>query len=506
MLLARIAPGPAAAVPAMSAGLRNAVEIEKLLQLNRNQLVAAIIGILNPLLLASVLWQPETALFLAAWVLVGLAFCGLQLRAWRRNRHRPRPARAPRNLDLRVCLAAAAGSLYWAVLSVVAIPQADEAEVLAVVIVVCGTGVGGAVLLSLVPLAAAIYFAITFVPTIAIVLAHMPETPWLLALLIVNLFVFMTVTVQRLHQVFFTNWANAIETSRLAEEARAAERTKAEFVANMSHELRTPLNAIIGYSELMALEMFGPLGSDRYREYAGYIQNSGGHLLSIVNDMIDISRIEAGELSLEREPVDLPDLLRDCTNLFDRRASEGRILLRRDRIDPVTINVDRRAMRQVMFNLLSNALKFTPAGGSVAVTATADQDGAVSLAVTDTGIGMTRDEIGIALTRFGKVASALVSNAGGAGLGLTLSQQLLAMHGGRLTIQSAPGTGTRVEVELPAGTAIATAGADAGGPPERRPEAEAAAGPHEIAKAEAGDEPDPPARMHYTHGKRDAGG
>ena len=360
--------------------------------------------------------------------------------------------------------------------------------------------------LAVVPAAAITFLLIAYLPEVAMIYLRYPGTSFELAILVANFFIFVSLVVLRIDRGFVRSTASAVENRRLALEARAADAAKSQFIANMSHELRTPLNAIIGYSELMALEMFGPLGSDRYREYAGYIQNSGGHLLSIVNDMIDISRIEAGELSLEREPVDLPDLLRDCTNLFDRRASEGRILLRRDRIDPVTINVDRRAMRQVMFNLLSNALKFTPAGGSVAVTATADQDGAVSLAVTDTGIGMTRDEIGIALTRFGKVASALVSNAGGAGLGLTLSQQLLAMHGGRLTIQSAPGTGTRVEVELPAGTAIATAGADAGGPPERRPEAEAAAGPHEIAKAEAGDEPDPPARMHYTHGKRDAGG
>ena len=492
--------------PDLPQSTRDELDIERLLQLNAHQLIAALAGTINPVLLVLSIWRAEMAAFLLAWCAFGIFISGLQFHSWLRHRGKPRPHRPPRHLVRRVVLRAILGGSYWGLIGVVMTPVITDGELLLLCLVMFGRGVGGAMALAVVPAAAITFLLIAYLPEVAMIYLRYPGTSFELAILVANFFIFVSLVVLRIDRGFVRSTASAVENRRLALEARAADAAKSQFIANMSHELRTPLNAIIGYSELMALEMFGPLGSDRYREYAGYIQNSGGHLLSIVNDMIDISRIEAGELSLEREPVDLPDLLRDCTNLFDRRASEGRILLRRDRIDPVTINVDRRAMRQVMFNLLSNALKFTPAGGSVAVTATADQDGAVSLAVTDTGIGMTRDEIGIALTRFGKVASALVSNAGGAGLGLTLSQQLLAMHGGRLTIQSAPGTGTRVEVELPAGTAIATAGADAGGPPERRPEAEAAAGPHEIAKAEAGDEPDPPARMHYTHGKRDAGG
>ena len=450
MLLARIAPGPAAAVPAMSAGLRNAVEIEKLLQLNRNQLVAAIIGILNPLLLASVLWQPETALFLAAWVLVGLAFCGLQLRAWRRNRHRPRPARAPRNLDLRVCLAAAAGSLYWAVLSVVAIPQADEAEVLAVVIVVCGTGVGGAVLLSLVPLAAAIYFAITFVPTIAIVLAHMPETPWLLALLIVNLFVFMTVTVQRLHQVFFTNWANAIETSRLAEEARAAERTKAEFVANMSHELRTPLNAINGFSEAMAAQLFGDLGSDRYRTYAQDIQASGHHLLEIINDLIDISRIEAGRYDLQKADVPVADVLEQGRSLAFQAARAAGVELRVRAPDALSARLDRTAVSHVAMHALLLAVRSTPSGSGVELSAAAGPDGALAIAVRLSDRDGPGPDAKAVTNADDPVPSAGIS--GGPALGMQLARALMGLHDGELVLGD-PASGLVAEGRFPPGTA-----------------------------------------------------
>ncbi|MFC3228517.1 sensor histidine kinase [Marinibaculum pumilum] len=423
----------------MSAGLRNAVEVEKLLQLNRNQLVAAIIGIINPLLLASVLWRPETAHFLAGWVLVGLAFCGLQLRAWWRNRHRPRPARAPRNLDLRVCLAAALGSLYWAVLPVVAIPQADEAEVLAVVIVVCGTGVGGAVLLSLVPLAAAIYFAITFVPTIAIVLARIPETPWLLALLIFNLFVFMTVTVQRLHQVFFTNWANAIETSRLAEEARAAERTKAEFVANMSHELRTPLNAINGFSEAMAAQLFGDLGSDRYRTYAQDIQASGHHLLEIINDLIDISRIEAGRYDLQKADVPVADVLELGRRLALQAAMAAGVELRVQVPVALSARLDRMAVSHVAMHVLLQAVRSAPSGSGVELSAAAGPDGALTIAVRLSD-------------RVGPGPGAAAEVAGGPALGMQLAQALMVLHDGELVL-GAPASDLVAEGRFPPGTA-----------------------------------------------------
>ncbi|MEQ8346792.1 MAG: HAMP domain-containing sensor histidine kinase [Sneathiellaceae bacterium] len=448
---------------------RREVDIERLLQLNAHQLVAAVASFFNPILLVMSIWRPEMMEFLVGWCLVGWLIAGLQFRSWRRNRHKPRPRRAPRNLSRRVFQWAIVGGAYWGLVGVVMTPIVSESELLLMCLVMFGMGVGGAMALAVVPVAGIGFLLVAYLPQVVMIYLRYPGISFELAILVVNFFLFVSLVVLRIDRGFVRSTASAIENQRLALEARSADAAKSQFIANMSHELRTPLNAIIGYSELMTLEMFGPLGTVRYRDYAGYIQNSGGHLLSIVNDMIDISRIEAGELSLEIEPVDLRDMVQECLDLFERRASEGSVRLRQAAIDPVVISVDRRAMRQVMFNLLSNAIKFTPEGGSVTVAAQADIDGAATLSVADSGIGMTQDEITVALTRFGKVASALVSNAGGAGLGLTLSQQLLSMHGGRLTIHSTPGVGTRVDVELPPGSAAPRASGTNGMPGGRAP-------------------------------------
>ncbi len=447
--------------------LRNEVEVEMLLQLNRNQLVAAVIGIVNPLLLASALWAAQTAVFIAVWCLVGLLLGLLQLRAWHRNAGKPRPSRPLRNLTLRVCIPTLVGGLYWAVLPIVVMPMADPPGVLAITVVVCGTGIGGAVLLALVPPAAAIYVALTFVPTITMIYACHPDTPWELAVLIGNLFLFMAVTVHRIRRVFVDNWANAIDKSRLALQAQSAERTKAEFIANMSHELRTPLNAINGFSEAMSTELFGDLGSDRYRSYAVDIHASGHRLLGIINDMIDISRIEANRYELDIAEVPLDELMARSQALVAPAATVAGIDLRAGYADHA-IRVDAAAVAQVLQNLLSNAVKFSPRGSTVELSARADADGALVLTVSDAGGGMEAEEIAMALTRFGNVSDVTTTNAGGVGLGLPLSQELMKLHGGRLVIESKAGVGTRVEAQFPPGTAR---------PPALASPAPAAAGP-----------------------------
>lgn len=425
--------------------------------------MAAVAGSLNPLLVALAIWRPELTLFLVAWCGAGIAFSALQFRAWLRNRHKPRPTRVRPGLERKIILGAVAGGSYWGLLAIVAMPGAGNAEMVLLALAIGAMGVGGAIALALTPLAAACYLLLAFVPLIVMAYVRYGDMPFEMAVLTLLFFIFIGLVITRMQRTFIRAIASAVENRSLAQEARAADAAKTQFIANMSHELRTPLNAIIGYSEMMKMEMFGPLGEKRYRSYSGYIHDSGGHLLAIVNDMIDISRIEAGQLQLQPEAVDAPGLLRECMDLFAQRAEFAGIALRLGRVDPVSLTVDRRAIRQVLFNLLSNAIKFTLGGGEVVVECVATTDGRATLSVSDTGIGMTEKEVTVALTRFGKVASAMVTNAGGAGLGLTLSQQLLELHGGRLAISSRPGKGTRVEARLPAGTALSAVAASQSG-------------------------------------------
>lgn len=436
----------------LAAWIVDEVNVEKLLQLNRNQLVAAIAGILNPLLLASAIWAPAHAQFLVVWTVAGWLLAGLQFRGWYLHRNKPRPSRAPRRLTWKVCTLALVGSIYWAILPVVFVPVVGDFEILVIALVVCGMGVGGAVSLAMVPLAAALFFCITIAPTFVTLYRAHPEAGaefWLLAL---NFSLFFAMIIDRMHRSFVRNSANAFENRSLAVRARAADQAKTQFIANMSHELRTPLNAINGYSETMALQLFGALGSKRYEDYAQSILFSGQHLLRIINAMIDISRIEAKQYDIAMSEQAAEGLLRRSLTLVAPQAREAEVETRLDCPD-LMIAVDATAVTQVMVNLMSNAIKFSRQGGTVTASARAQADGSLILSVADKGVGMTEAEIGIALSRFGKVNNALVSNPGGVGLGLPLSRELMALHGGSLSIRSAPGSGTSVEARFPPGTA-----------------------------------------------------
>jgi two-component system cell cycle sensor histidine kinase PleC len=236
----------------------------------------------------------------------------------------------------------------------------------------------------------------------------------------------------------------AIEKTR-AEEANQA---KSKFLANMSHELRTPLNAIIGFSEIMESGMFGPLGADKYHEYCSDIRGSGTYLLDVINDILDMSKIEAGRIRLDFEDVALDSLLNESMRVVSARAREKELKLTA-RISPdLELRADRRALKQIALNLLSNAVKFTPAGGRVTVRGRAT-DHCIVLGIADTGIGIARD----ALTKLGRpfeqVESQLTKSYQGSGLGLAIAKSLVELHGGRMSIRSTLGKGTMVVVRLP---------------------------------------------------------
>jgi two-component system cell cycle sensor histidine kinase PleC len=219
----------------------------------------------------------------------------------------------------------------------------------------------------------------------------------------------------------------------------------------MSHELRTPLNAIIGFSETMNGELFGPLGSERYLSYTKDIHTSGCHLLSLISDVLDLSRIEAGKLELHDDRVCLAEIVDGCVLVCRDRAARGEVTVTTDLPpDLPTLRADPVRIKQIVINLLSNAVKFTPRGGRVDIAARIDDKGAFTLLVKDSGIGMTPAEIAVALQPFGQVDNGLDRKYEGTGLGLPLTKTLVEFHGGAFAVESEPGKGTTVRVILPA--------------------------------------------------------
>jgi len=238
--------------------------------------------------------------------------------------------------------------------------------------------------------------------------------------------------------------------SKALDAAAASSQAKSQFLATMSHELRTPLNAVIGFSDLIASEIYGPLGDGRYRDYAKTICDSGAHLLGLINDVLDISKLDAGGLELDDEVVELPGIVDDALRMVARQAETGGVGLEKTYdIDVPPLRADRRRVRQVVLNLLSNAVKFTPRDGCVTINVFRDGE-CLAVAVTDTGIGIAADDIPRALERFGQVDDSLGRKYEGTGLGLPLSKALMELHGGTLELESALGIGTTVTVAFPA--------------------------------------------------------
>lgn len=235
-------------------------------------------------------------------------------------------------------------------------------------------------------------------------------------------------------------------------QAEAANAAKAIFLATVSHELRTPLNAVLGFTHLVRDGVHGPLGNKKYQEYLDHVSGSGTHLAHLIDELLDLSRAEAGYLVVREESVvELSGEVKRCLDFLAARASHAGVTLRAERLDRLpALRADPRRLHQILLNVLSNAVKFTPEGGEVTFTSERAGDGALVLAVRDTGIGMTEEDLSIALETFGRADSSRAQATEGTGIGLPLTELLLELHGGKMAIISDPGGGTLVTLRFPA--------------------------------------------------------
>ena len=241
----------------------------------------------------------------------------------------------------------------------------------------------------------------------------------------------------------------SLEKTRIERDAARTE--KWTTLGQLSHELRTPLNAIMGFSEAMAEEYFGPLGNARYKDYAGHVHASGRHLLRLIDELLELSRSESGNLELKEAPVEVDILLASCLDITKAQADSAKLALNRHFASGLPLlRADQTKLRQMVLNLLNNAVKFTPAGGEVSLSAFQAPGGGIAVVVQDTGIGMSQEDILVAMQPFGRVASPLNDATPGMGLGLPMCKRLAELHGAELTIASEPGYGTRCTIWFPA--------------------------------------------------------
>ncbi len=417
-------------------------------------------------LLAMVAWGSVPAVALLGWLLCMTLVIGLRLEFWWMYHRTPAFARDPARWERRVVHGAAAVAALWASTGAAVAFGSLPVHVEGVIAISVGGMIAGA-MFSLTASAAAFRAFVlpaALGPVVGFLAvgdrSHTATAAMGAVYLIVVLF-----WGRNAHRAIvdgirlrLQNQALIEELQAAQEQAAAAEKLKRESFANLGHELRTPLNAIIGFAQSLEVELWGPLGSPRYRDYAQAIGDSGRHLYELIQGILDIARHDAGILELEESRFDLCDLVRSCACMMDGAArGKGVRLEAQVPEEPLPVVADATKVRQIIINLVANAVRCEADGGEVTVTAGRRDDGGVALVIQDTGVGLAAEDIPRALEPFVQVRGVTARDSGGAGLGLPLSKRLAELHDGRLEIESAPGEGTRVRVTLPKSRVVSEA-------------------------------------------------
>ncbi|HLJ22031.1 MAG TPA: ATP-binding protein [Stellaceae bacterium] len=405
---------------------------------------------------AAVLWGRIDARLLLGWAGVTLAWLGVRALLWLWFRREARAdALIARWSWLAVGIMATSGVLWGLFGAAFYLPS--EAEISAFMILVVASMLAGGAFMYAAYLPA--YYAFVVCCTVPIAVASFwHATPSSIVFGLMTLAYLATMlgmgrtlngSIVKMISLRFANADLVANLLQAKETAEIASRVKSEFLATMSHELRTPLNAVLGFSEMIREGSSGPIDA-KYKAYAADIHASGEHLLALISDILDISKIESGRLELHDERTSLSKLVSRCVRLVAPRAEEGELaiveMLPPDVPDAV---VDEVRLKQALLNLLSNAVKFTRPGGRVEISARVVEDGAIEIAVADDGIGMRSEDVPVALEPFRQLDSRLSRHYEGTGLGLPLAKRLIELHGGSLAISTAPERGTRVTLRLP---------------------------------------------------------
>ncbi|HEX4504397.1 MAG TPA: ATP-binding protein [Alphaproteobacteria bacterium] len=434
------------------------VRVRQIVDLARQTPFHAVANVGNGILLASVFWDRLSHPAIVAWLGIFVGFSLLSLYRWWRKRRWPAPPRVSRAALQRTTFSALIAGLLWAAAMIYAYPRDDISLQMIILFLAGGLGSGAVGTMPSQPVACAAFMWPPLFSALALLATQGGEIAHVFTLMGS---IFIVVLVAALASGF-TSFATIVRTrfdsrtleTRLLEmelaastEANAA---KSQFLANMSHELRTPLNAVIGFSEIIRDQSLGPQAGANYREYANDIHAAGEHLLRIINDVLDISKIEAGKLELQESETDIRAIVRSGVKLMTQTAFESGVALETAVPDDLPmVMADELRLRQALMNLLSNAVKFSNRGGTVTVGAGLRPDGAMAIWVADTGIGMSENEITTALQPFRQVANSLSRAQNGIGVGLSLVDGIVGLHGGRLELTSAPAQGTTVTVVLP---------------------------------------------------------
>ncbi|HZB93435.1 MAG TPA: ATP-binding protein [Stellaceae bacterium] len=439
----------------MASQLERSIRAEQLRLLLRSP-TPMIGSFITAVLVALLLWRDLDHRLVLGWAGALSLWTAIRGASWAAFQRRERSDEAVLALAVPVVLSLAISGFFWGLLfyALYAAPT-PEVQLVVLVFIACMI-TGGAINYAAYLPAHDAFLSACILPMV--VIAYRAGTRGSLmmcgALLIYNVLMMITArssnrTIASMIRLQRENLALVGELRGAKEAAEHASRAKSEFVAAMSHELRTPLNAILGFSEVIRDALFQPLAA-QYRDYAGDIHRAGQHLLRLINDVLDLSKIEAAHFTLYEETASLGEMVDDCSRLVAARAHARGIALELGiPADLPPIVVDRVRFKQIVLNLLSNAVKFSRDGGSVRVTAALAPAGGLLLRVADNGIGMEPKDIPVALAPFQQVSSGFSRHHEGTGLGLPLANKLTELHGGTLEVESAPGVGTTVTVRLP---------------------------------------------------------